>query len=506
MITLRTTADINWQTVQAVAYENEPLKIDDRLIDQVEAGRLKFEHLIEQGVPCYGVTTGLGQLVLLDLTEEERADLPRNILRARAAAVGPPIPKPVVRALMMMRLVNFLSGLDGVTTDLCQFVVDRLNDGFTPWVPSFGHGMAADATAQTHTFQTFIGEGFVWGNDGERLPAAEALDARGVAPLDVGKKEGLAMLNGISAAPAYALDAHRQVSKLLDLATAIAAVSSEGGAVPKDSFDSALKSVSAPAGVHDILDRMQPLLRNSQVTPYNLQAPISFRIIPQVHGALGHALTVFQEYIEGAIRTFSDNPLMVTDDSAEGGRFLSVGLFHNQLLVNQADQVALALAHVAALSVRRLHRLMNPQVTGLNPQLAARPGLDAGLVVAHKAATGVLARLKLLANPVSLMTGETSGGQEDYMSMAFPTISRLYEMVDLAKKILAYECLGGLTALTLRGEQPGEGVTHLQAHFSTKIMPLTKDRSPGPDVETILQIFETDEFESVVRQTQQDNI
>ena len=135
MINLKSIKDINWDTVRAVAYEHEPVRIDSELLLQVKAGRQLFEHLIAQGIPCYGVTTGLGQLVTLDLSEEERADLPHNILRARAAAVGEPLPGPVVRALMMMRLVNFLSGRDGVTAELCQFLVDRLNDGFTLGCP-----------------------------------------------------------------------------------------------------------------------------------------------------------------------------------------------------------------------------------------------------------------------------------------------------------------------------------------------------------------------------------
>lgn len=495
MITLKTAPDINWENVEAIAYHNEPVEIASELLDHVEAGRAHFQNLIDQGVPCYGVTTGLGQLVTHDLTEAERNDLPHNILRARAAAIGPPLPREVVRALMVMRLVNFLSGRDGVSGKLCQFLVDRLNDDFTPWVPSQGHGMAADAIAHTHAFQTFIGEGSVL-EEGERIPAAEALAKRGVTPLQLGQKEGLALLNGIGAAPAYAMDAYRTLSELLHLATTVAALSCEGAAVPKDSFDLRLKEVSVEPGVDQILDELQPLFRNSQITPYKLQSAISFRIIPQVHGAAVDALAGLRQRIEATLGTFSDNPLMVEDGNDAGGRFLSVGLFHNQHLVNQADHVALALAHVGSLSVRRLHRLLSADNTGLNAQLAARPGLDAGLVVAHKAALGIEAELKPLANPLSLQTGESSAGQEDYMSMAFPTIARLYKMAELIKMILAYELLGGLTALgqrhELNGQRPGDGVRTVQNYFQAEIAPLTQDRSPGPDVERILQLFARD--------------
>ena len=485
MITLKTLQDINWKNVQAVAYDEEKLKNSADLLSIVESGRQRFQELIDAGVPCYGVTTGLGKLVNLDLSEKARNDLPHNILRARAAAIGPPLARPIVRAMMMLKLTNFLSGRDGVTPELCTFLVDRLNDGFTPWVPSLGHGMGADATAHTHCFQTFIGEGYVMSESGERILASDALAERNVRPMQLGQKEGLALLNGVAAAPAYALDVHRAISNLLNKATQVSAMTIEGCACPKDSFDPAILPYTAEPGIHTIINQLQPLLANGTITPYKLQAGISYRIVPQVHGALYDALGSFQKRIEAAMQTFSDNPLM-TDD-----RFLSVGSFQAQHLVNQADAVAISLAHIGVLSVRRLHRLLDGSNTGLNPQLAARPGLDAGLVVAQKAALGLEARLKILANPVSIHTGESSAGQEDYMSMAFPTISRLYDMVELIEMILSYELLGGLTALNMRSESAGDGVRAIQERFSTVIDPLERDRSPGPDVEKILAVLKS---------------
>ena len=169
-------------------------------------------------------------------------------------------------------------------------------------------------------------------------------------------------------------------------------------------------------------------------------------------------------------------------------------LFHNQHLVNQADHIAIALAHVGALSSRRLHRLLNSYNTGLKAQLAPRPGLDAGLVVAHKATVGLVARLQQLASPVSFLTAESSAGQEDYMSQAIPTIARLYDMVELTKMILSYELLGGLTALRHRPQTAGDGVTPIHAFFAEHIPPLLRDRSPGPDVELILKLIDTPQF------------
>ncbi|MCB0165268.1 MAG: histidine ammonia-lyase [Anaerolineae bacterium] len=491
MITLRQPADLTWDVVEAVAYDHARLAIDEALLARVEQGRAALLHLIDQGVPCYGVTTGLGALSTTELTDAERAELPHHMLRARAAAIGPPLPKPVARATLVIRLVNFLSGLDGVSADLCRFVVDRLNDDFTPWIPGLGHGIAADVTANCHACQTFIGEGFVFGPDDRRQPAAEALVARGVEPYRLGFKEGLALLSGVTAAPAYALDAYRCLARLLKLATMVAAVSMDGLAAPKDAVDPALLPVSAEPGVGALIAALQRWLAGSRIEPVKLQAPVSYRVTPQVHGALFDALQQLRERIERALVSFTDNPLMVRDESPQGGRLLSVGLFHNQHLVNQVEQVALALAHVGCLSERRLHRLLNPVITGLTPQLAARPGLDAGLVVAHKASLGLAAHLRLLAQPISLATGDSSGGQEDYMALALPAIARLYDMAEMATSMLAYELLAGLVALDRRGGQAGDGVEAVRAYVRQFIPPLEQDRSPGPDVEQLRQMLDS---------------
>lgn len=488
MIRLERSSDINWINLYRVAYQHEPLQISDALLQQVDAGHARFVDLIERGVPSYGVTTGLGKLVSAELDETARAELPANMLRARAVAIGAPFAKPVARAMLFIRLVNFLSGRSGVRSLLCQNLVDRLNDDFTPWVPSLGHGMAADAIANTHAFQTLIGEGFVYGADQQRLPAAEALQQRKVAPLMPGGREGLALINGVCAAPALAMDAFYRIDELLALANLVAAVSLEGLAAPRDSIDPLVGQLNSEVGIGKVIDSLRKHLNHSKIEPHNLQAPVSYRVIAQVHGGLFEALARMREKIEYSLVDFSDNPMM------DGERMLSVGSFHNQHLVNQVEHLALALAHVGCLSERRLHRLLSADNTGLNAQLAARPGLDAGLVVTQKASIDLAARLRLLAQPVSLFTSETSGGQEDYMSMAIPALTRLEEMLQLGKAMLAYELLAGLTAVRMRAQKPGDGVVAVVEHFAPLIAPLEKDRSLTADVETILEQFHNSAF------------
>ncbi len=493
MITISDSSDLNWINLYRVAYQSQSLEIGASLLRQVDAGHAHFNDLIDGGLQSYGVTTGLGKLVDAELDDAARAELPANMLRARAAAIGAPFARPVARAMLMIRLVNFLSGRSAVRSELCRYLVERLNDDFTPWVPSLGHGMAADAIANTHAFQTRIGEGFVYGPDGQRQPAAQALALREVAPATLTGREGLALINGICAAPALAMDAFYRLEEVFNLANLVAAVSLEGMAAPKDSIDPVVAQLSSESGIKKTIEILRRHLNHSQVQAHKLQAPISYRVIAQVHGALHEALQRTREKIENCLADFSDNPLL------DGDRTLSVGSFHNQHLANQVDHLALALAHAGCLSERRLHRMMATANTGLNPQLAARPGLDAGLVIAHKASIDLVARLRMAAQPVSLLTSETSEGQEDYMSMAIPAISRLYEMAQLTRGLLAYELMAGITALRMRQQIPGDGVAALLDYFDDLIPPLQRDRSPGPDIETIIEHFEKPEFIALTR-------
>jgi histidine ammonia-lyase len=262
----------------------------------------------------------------------------------------------------------------------------------------------------------------------------------------------------------------------------------EGLAAPRDAIDPMVGRLNSEAGIGKTIDCLRKHLNHSRIEVHKLQAPISFRVIPQVHGALYEALARLREKIEFCLVDFSDNPLM------DGERMLSVGSFHNQHLANQVEHVALALAHVGGLSERRLHRLLSADNTGLNAQLAARPGLDAGLVVTQKASIDLTARLRVLAQPVSLLTSETSDGQEDYMSLAIPALTRLDDMLQLCRALLAYELLGGIVAVRMRARQPGDGVAALIDYFAPLIAPLTRDRPPAADVETILEHFEKPAF------------
>ena len=471
--------DLTFDNVCAVAYDGRRLQLSDQARARVVEGRQCFERLINSGVPCYGVTTGLGKLSTVDLDPRARVELSSNILRARAAATGRPLSKPIVRSMMLLKLGNMISGLDGVTIALADYLVDRLNDDWCPWVPRDGHGMAGDATAHSHCFQTLIGEGFCVGATGERLTAQQALSAARVKPFQVQAKDGAALINGLAASPAMAVHVAREAESMMRLATLSSACAIEAMAAPKDAFAKDVGLHSKEPGVTRTIEVLRRLLMGSEIDPGSLQAAVSFRVIPQVHGFAYDAVTTLVDSVEALAATFTGNPLMT--ESA----FLSVGNFHTQHLVGAVESATQGLIHVASLAERRSHRLLDGNATGLTPQLATRPGLDAGLVVVHKACVDHGARARMLAAPISVMTGETSFGQEDYMSMAIPASERALEALDHMRAILAGELLVSARALDLRQQRPGEGVQHAHNWIRQLVPVLKTDRPPGPDLDVL---------------------
>jgi len=260
------SASLTIDAIKRVSYQYETIALSDAAVERMDAGLLRFNALIDSGVACYGVTTGLGKLSDATLNAADRKELARNILIARAAATGPPLPEAVSRAIMVLKLGNLVSGADGTRSALARFICDRLNDGFTPWVPSLGHGMGADAIAHTHCFQTFLGEGFVFDDQkstessatAHRLPALQALARRGIQAFDLERKEGLALLNGIAAAPALALHAAIESRELYRFANAVAATAIDAMAAPKDALDPALAAIAPEPGIVDSLNSYHP--------------------------------------------------------------------------------------------------------------------------------------------------------------------------------------------------------------------------------------------------------
>lgn len=495
MIVLDGPDDLTPIVYRRVVYHHETVAPSEVALERVENARSLFLKHLDSGAVCYGVNVGAGAQVGVDLTEDDKARLSRHILLGRSVAVGAPFPAAIVRGAMLVRLAQFLTGHHAVSAELCRYLCDRLNDRFTPYVPSMGLGMAGEIIPLCHLAQTLIGEGFVLAEDGARVPAATALADRGVAPYEPLPKEGMSLINGVAMGPAACFDLGDRMRRTLALLTLAAATSIEGIGASLEAFGKDVGNLRPEPALARIADTLRGLLGGSDISRSGRQPPISFRTIPQILGTLLQVLTELQSAIVAEWRTVSDNPAFIPDATAPGfGRLVHSGNFHCAELTQRVEATALALAQAATASERRLHRLLDPRFSGLSPQLANRPGLDTGLMVLHKAVLGLLAHIRSLSVPPSLQHGDCSFGQEDMATMLFPALDRLAEIDRITRIVAVYELYAALVAIDQRAQKPGDRIATVRDFVRERIPPFEIDRPCGPELDCLIALVEAEEF------------
>ncbi|GAA3553041.1 aromatic amino acid lyase [Amycolatopsis ultiminotia] len=468
----------------------ERLELAPELLAELRATRSAMLAGIDSGsAPVYGVNTGMGRLAGVRLTAEQQAAHQRNLLVGRAVGGPPWLSAELTRALLLMRLRGFLRGEAAVSAELISFLVDRLNDGFLPAVPRGGLGSAGEIIPLAHAFQTFVGIGSVLA-DGATVPAAEALARRGVEPFVLGPKEGASLIQGSPLAEAYAWICGEQVRRLVGLQTVCAALVVDVLGAPQDVYHSPM--VNEHAG--GVLAEVCRLVEGAVSRPGVVQAPVSVRVGPRAIGFLEQTRVDLVRAVDESWETPADSPSFLD------GRLVPTTGYHAVELGLRMDAVKAALVHVAEIAVQRLHRLLDPQFSGLAPQLSADPGPQAGLTPLHKRAVGELHAMRRSAAPATVGSVDTSGGQEDVQAFAWAAGAELEEAVEHLFAVTACELIAVRQARYLvdssagsdpspgpaqRPEAPNLGPTY--SWLAELIAPMPVDRPLGPEVERVVE-------------------
>ncbi len=469
-----------------IALDREPIALADELLDTVQHRRDAFLAHVASGASAYGVTTGLGFLAARPVAADapgDQAAFQRSILAGRAAGVGPPLSEPVVRGAMLLRLTGFLSGQAGVSAALCRFIADRLNDAWYPVVPGGVSGAAGEIVPLAHLFATLVGDGRVWAGALSE-PAAEALAGRGLAPYELGAKEGIALINGAPLAPALAVPLMLRGEALLAHATlcgALAIALTGASLRPYAPRIGALKGDPGQLAIHE---RLWSLL---EPTPDRLldtrQAPVSLRVIPQVHGAAADLLDHLRAQIDRELRAVTDSPAYLPALGAEPEGLYSTGNFHAQYLVLLLAAATTAFTQVVNLLEKRLHRLLDARFSQLPDQLTPDPGRQSGVVVLHKQVIGIAAQARTLAAPGAVHALDGSSGQEDFEAHQLLAAWQLDSVLSLLELALAHELVALRQARFLAAAAlpaPLEAAVGLVAEL---VPPVTEDRSLAGDIE-----------------------
>jgi histidine ammonia-lyase len=502
VITLAGHRDLTRDAVEAVAWDGEPLALAPAALERVAHGQVELGGLLAGGARVYGVNTGMGWLASVDLDPAAQEDHQRNLLLGRAVGGPPWLEAAETRALLVARLGNLLSGHAGVGPELCRFLVDRVNDGFVPAVPRGGAGCAGEVIPLAHAFQTLTGAGLVLRPDGSAHEAAAALAERGALPHRLEAKEGIALLAGSPLATALALARLRSAGRLAAQLLASAAAAIDALAAPLDPYDEAVGRLAGDPLLEEVLDDLRRAAGGREAERTGAgpvggrapgpQAPVSFRVAPQVLAQLRRTLGRLDEDARRALVAVTDSPAVVDGRVVAGGGFHAVGLAAGM------DAAALALVQAAELAGQRLHRLLDNRFSGLPDQLSPDPGPVTGLVVVHKRAVGALHEARRLAVPASAGQVDTSLGQEDAASFAPEAAEQLRRVEQLTREVVACELLAARQAWWLRriagGCPPAPGLGPLAARLEELVAPVDRDRALGPDLQRLVKTLERDEL------------
>jgi histidine ammonia-lyase len=483
MIVLERADQLDRAAYDRIARDHVPVRIAPALLEGVAATRAAMLEHLAAGAELYGVTTGLGRLAHAPLAPADREAFQRTLL-LRGAGHGRPLPEPVVRGAMLLRLTGFLAGAAGVSPELCAFLAARLNDGWAPVVPSRGISSAGEVVALSHLFATFAGAGEVL-EDGVVTDAAEALARRGVAPYAPGLKEGLALVNGAPLAPALTAHLTARAARLLAQATLAGTLTATLCGASARPYSRRLGALKGDPGQERVHARLAALTGAAADWSDRPQAPVSFRVLPQVHGAVLDQLEAAEAQLARELRAVTDSPLFLPADGAEPAGFYPSGNFHAQALCLALDALAIGFAQVANLSEKRLHRLLDARFSGLPDQLAAAPGRQTGLIFLHKAVIGFAAENRMLAAPAAVHPVDTSGGQEDFQAFTFLAAEQLQAILDNLELILASELVAARQARHLRGTALPAPLEAELERLTAGVDPVHDDRPLSADVERV---------------------
>jgi histidine ammonia-lyase len=420
---------------------------------RVEASSGIVARAARADIPAYGINTGFGKLASTRIAAGQTAQLQHNLIVSHCCGVGPATPEPIVRLMMALKIISLGRGASGVRRALIEQLQAMLARGVCPLVPQQGSvGASGDLAPLAHMTAVMIGEGQAIA-EGRAVPGRDALAAAGLAPLKLEPKEGLALINGTQFSTAYAISALLRAHRLACAALVTGALSADAAMASTEPFRPELQELRGHAGQIAAGAALSALLAGSDIRRSHLrgdervQDPYCLRCQPQVAGAALDLLTQAARTLTIEANAVTDNPLVL----GETGEIVSGGNFHGEPVAFAADQIALALSEIGAISERRIATLVDPALNfGLPPFLSPDPGINSGFMIAEVTAAALYAENKQRALPCSIDSTPTSANQEDHVSMSAHAARRLSDMVDNLAMILGIELLVAAQGIMLR--------------------------------------------------------
>ncbi len=460
-------------------------RLDSASAQAVLQSAQTVEAIVARGEPVYGINTGFGKLASVRIEREDLATLQRNIVLSHAAGVGDAMPQDVARLMMALKLTSLAQGASGVRPQTLALLEAMLQKGVIPVIPAQGSvGASGDLAPLSHLACAMIGVGEACFN-GQRINALQALKRAGLEPVELGAKEGLALLNGTQFSTANALAGLFGIEDVFRAALITGALSTEAAKGSDTPFDPRIHALRRHRGQIDVADALRALMQGSTIreshreNDVRVQDPYCLRCQPQVMGAALSVMRQAAQTLATEANGVSDNPLIFTDT----GEALSGGNFHAEPVAFAADMLAMAVCEIGSLSERRTAMLVDPALSGLPAFLTPKPGLNSGFMIPQVTAAALVSENKQRAFPASVDSIPTSANQEDHVSMAAHGARRLLAMAENAANVIGIELLAAAQGCDFHGTlKSSAALEGARAVIRAKVPTLQEDRYFHPDM------------------------
>lgn len=444
----------------------------------VKKSRDVVDKLVAEGCPMYGINTGFGKFSDVAIPENEINLLQINLILADAAGVGNPLPKDVVRGMLVMRANSLLNGYSGVRPVIIETIIEMLNKGVHPVIPEKGSvGSSGDLCPLAHMVLPMIGLGEAE-YKGTCLEGKDAMEKAGIPIVELKAKEGLALINGTQCMTSIAAHVLADARMLLKAADIIGALTAESLRAIINAYDPRIHEMRRHSGQKETASNMRRLLEGSEYTTIQgearMQDSYSLRCIPQIHGASRLAVKYVSSVIENEINAVTDNPVVFV----ETGEVFSGGNFHGEPVAIAADTLGIALSELGSISERRIAKLIDPALNhGLPAFLVKTGGINCGYMIPQYVAAALVSENKVLAHPSSVDSIPTSAGQEDHVSMGTIGARKAATIASHVRTVLGIELMSAGQAIDLQEKKKmGIGTSEAYGVLRNKIEFMENDR------------------------------
>ncbi len=440
------------EDLETIYWTGEPARLDPSFDAGIEKTARRIAEIVAGNAPVYGINTGFGKLASIKIDSADVATLQRNLILSHCCGVGQPLSENIVRLILSLKLVSLGRGASGVRLELVRLIEAMLDKGVIPVIPEKGSvGASGDLAPLAHMAAVMMGHGEAF-FAGSRMSGAEALAKAGLSPVVLAAKEGLALINGTQTSTALALAGLFRAHRAAQAALVTGAMSTDAAMGSSAPFHPDIHTLRGHQGQIDTAAALRALLSGSAIRESHIegdervQDPYCIRCQPQVDGACLDLLRSVARVLEIEANAVTDNPLVLSDNSVVSG-----GNFHAEPVAFAADQIALAVCEIGAISQRRIALLVDPALSyGLPAFLAKKPGLNSGLMIAEVTSAALMSENKQLSHPASVDSTPTSANQEDHVSMACHGARRLLQMTDNLFSIIGIEALTAVQGVEFR--------------------------------------------------------